>query len=251
MVDSTRGTFLFLAGFSAGFVDSIAGGGGLITLPVVLNLGLPPQVALGTNKFQATFGSGSAALHFFRQGTVPLKEGWKGILATGLGAAGGVAAIQHLAPELLKLVIPYCLLGVALFMLFSPRLGHEVRKPVLSDLAFHMIFGLLLGFYDGFFGPGTGSFWVIAYVLLFGFTLVRATGFTKVMNFVSNLVSLLLFMAAGNVEYSQGLVMAAGQFLGARLGSALVLNKGARFVRPVFITMAIGVTLKLIYENYR
>jgi uncharacterized protein len=242
---------LFVTGLAAGFVDSIAGGGGLITLPVVLGLGLPPPVALGTNKLQATFGSGSATWHFIRSGTVHWRSCWQGIIATTIGATGGVLAVQQIQPALLKLIIPYCLLGIALFTFFSPRMGYHQQKPRMGHLQFHLLFGLLLGFYDGFFGPGTGTFWAIVFVVGLGYNLVDATGYTKVMNFTSNLVSLGVFMMVGYVAYLQGFVMAAGQMLGARLGSGLVIKKGARFVRPIFITMALVITLKLISDNFR
>jgi hypothetical protein len=116
---------------------------------------------------------------------------------------------------------------------------------------FDVIFGLSLGFYDGFFGPGVGTFWVMAYVIGLGFSLTRATGYTKVMNFASNLSSLALFVLGGNVYLLAGLTMGAGQALGARVGARMVISKGTKFIRPIFIIVALAITLKLIYENYR
>jgi uncharacterized membrane protein YfcA len=107
-----------------------------------------------------------------------------------------------------------------------------------------------IGFYDGFFGPGTGSFWAMAFVLCLGFNLTKATAHTKVMNLTSNLVSLLIFAGGNHVIYSAGIVMGLGQLLGARLGSKMVIARGTRFVRPIFITAALAVTAKLLYQNY-
>ena len=156
---------LFLTGVVAGFVDSIAGGGGLITLPVLLSLGLDPQHALGTNKLQATFGLGSATWHFARARTVPLQDCVRGFALTLAGAALGALAVQQLDPSFLKRAIPVLLISVAIYTLLRPRLGAEDLHPRMVRGAFDLTFGLLLGFYDGFFGPGAGTFWTMAFML--------------------------------------------------------------------------------------
>ena len=242
---------LFLTGLIAGLVDSIAGGGGLITLPVLLGLGMPPQYALGTNKLQSSFGSASAMAHFAHAGTISLKEGSEGVLWTACGAGLGAYTVQLLDPGFLRQVIPCLLLAIALYTLFSPRLGYEDVHPRLGRGVFYLIFGLLLGFYDGFLGPGTGSFWVIALMLGLGYNMKKATGYTKLMNFVSNIVALIVFIAGGHVFYAAGLTMGAGQALGARIGARMVLARGAQFVRPIFIMAVLAVTAKLLYQNYR
>ena len=243
--------FLITAAFFAGLIDAVAGGGGLITVPVLMGTGLPPQVALGTNKLQASFGSGSAMLHFARSGTVRLSECISGILWTAIGAAAGVIAIQRMDAGFLKHLVPWLLVTIALYTLFTPKLGAEDIQSRLSTKIFYPIFGLSIGFYDGFFGPGTGSFWAMAFVLLLGCSLVKATAQTKVMNFTSNIVALLFFMAAGQVLFAEGLMMGIAQFIGARIGANLVTLKGAGFVRPVFITIVLLITAKLLYQNYR
>jgi uncharacterized membrane protein YfcA len=242
---------LITAAFFAGLIDAVAGGGGLITVPVLMSIGLPPQVALGTNKLQASFGSGSAMLHFVRSGTVKLSECISGILWTAAGAAAGVLAIQRLDPALLKQLVPWLLIVIAAYTLLTPKLGAEDIQARLSPKLFYPLFGLSIGFYDGFFGPGTGSFWAMAFVLLLGCSLVRATAHTKVMNFTSNIVSLVIFMAAGQVHFIEGLLMGVAQFIGARIGANLVTVKGAKFIRPVFIAVVLLVTAKLLYQNYR
>jgi uncharacterized membrane protein YfcA len=242
---------LFGTAFIAGLIDSIAGGGGLITVPVLLGIGLPPQVSLGTNKLQASFGSGSAMLHFVRAGTVRLSDCWSGILWTAAGAALGVWAVQLLDATLLKLLIPLLLAAIAVYTLLSPRLGAEDSHARLKSGTFYLLFGLSIGFYDGFFGPGTGSFWTMALMMLLGYSMMRATATTKVMNFTSNFVALIFFLCAGQVHFVEGLIMGAGQFLGARVGSKLVITRGTAFIRPVFITMVLALVGRLIYQNFR
>jgi uncharacterized membrane protein YfcA len=242
---------LFGTGLAAGFVDSVAGGGGLITLPVLLNLGMSPQFALGTNKLQASFGSGSAAGHYAQARIVPLRDCIRGFVLTLVGAALGSLAVQHLDPSLLRKLIPVLLISVAAYTLVKPQLGASDQPPRMGRAGFDVLFGLALGFYDGFFGPGTGTFWTMAYVLVLGFNLTRATGYTKVMNFASNLSSLALFLIAGKVFFVAGLTMGVGQLLGARAGARLVVARGTRFIRPVFLAVVLALTAKLIYENFR
>jgi len=242
---------LFATGLAAGFVDSIAGGGGLITLPVLLSLNLDPQVALGTNKIQATCGSGSAAWHYFRAGAVDLKDCARGFALTILGASLGTLAVQRIHPDVLKRVLPILLVAVALYVLLKPELGSEDHSARMSRLRFDLIFGLCLGFYDGFLGPGTGTFWTMGFVAVLGFNLTRATAYTKVMNFASNLTSFAFFLVAGKIYFIAGITMGIGQILGARLGSGLVIKQGTKLIRPIFITMVLLLTLKLAWDAWR
>lgn len=241
---------LFAAGFGAGLVDSIAGGGGIISLPVLLNFGIPPQLALGTNKFQSSFGSVAASWHFVRRGLVGLRACRLGILLTLAGALFGAYAVQHVASQVLEKAIPVLLAALVVYLVVQPQIGLEDRPARIGITLFYALFGLGLGFYDGFFGPGTGSFWAIAFVLLCGFNLTRATAHTKVMNATSNLASLALFAAAGLVHLGAGLAMAAGQVLGARLGAGLVVRRGSRFVRPAFLIMATLTIVRLLWVNF-
>ena len=241
---------LFGTGLVAGFVDSIAGGGGLITIPVLMNLGIDPQVALGTNKLQATFGSGSAAWHYARAGTVPLRDCKRGFVITFVGAALGTWLVQQLSRDFLMRAIPILLIVVAVYTLLKPKLGDADVHPRMSRMWFDVTFGLLIGFYDGFFGPGTGTFWAIAFVLGLGFNLTKATGYTKVMNFASNISSLSFFLIDGHVRFPEGLTMGFGQLLGARIGSRMVVAKGTKFIRPIFISMVLAITTKLLYDIY-
>jgi uncharacterized protein len=242
---------LFLTGLVAGFVDSIAGGGGLITLPVLLTFGLDPGQALGTNKLQAVFGSGSATWHYARAGTVDLKDCGRGFLLSLGGATLGTLSVQLMDPSFLRRAIPLLLVAVAIYTILKPQLGAEDLHPRMARGSFDLLFGLGLGFYDGFFGPGTGTFWTMAFMLGLGFNMTRATGYAKVMNFASNAGSLAFFLPGGHVFYGAGLVMGVGQLIGAKLGSQMVIRRGTRFIRPIFITVVLAITLKLLYYAWR
>ncbi|HEY0947054.1 MAG TPA: TSUP family transporter [Opitutaceae bacterium] len=238
---------LFLAGAMSGLVDSIAGGGGIISLPVLLNVGLPVPVALGTNKLQSSFGSVTAAWHYARAGLLEARACRVGVTATLLGALGGAAAVQQLDARVLESVIPWLLAGIVVYSIVRPQAGLQDHPPRLCPTAFFTLCGLALGFYDGFFGPGTGSFWTIALIAVMGFNFLKATAYTKVMNATSNVAALALFASAGSVDYAAGLVMGAGQLVGARLGARLAMKRGAHFVRPIFLTMVVLVMLRLVY----
>ena len=241
---------LFATGFFAGFVDSIAGGGGIIALPVLLSVGAPPHLALGTNKMQSSFGSFTASVNYIRKGLVDFKETLRGILFTAIGALSGTIIIQLISPDLLAHIIPFLLVAIFLYTLLNPKVGASDKSHRLRPEVYYVIFGILLGFYDGFFGPGTGSFWTMSLVFFLGFNLKKATGYTKVFNFTSNVFSLGAFVIGGNVLFFVGLIMGIGQVIGATLGSHLVVAKGVSFVRTIFL-IAVGATiLKLIYSTY-
>lgn len=242
--------FLFATGFVAGLIDSIAGGGGLIALPALLAIGLPPQLALGTNKLQGCFGTFSAACNFIRKREVDPKTALAGICFTLIGAASGAWLIQQLPSHFIEPIIPFLLLGVLLYTIFLPKLGFTDKTPKISSFLFSVIFGLTLGFYDGFFGPGTGSFWTLACMAIMGMNMTKASGYTKIMNFTSNVVALTVFIAGGNVLYSVGLIMAGGQIFGAITGSSLAIKKGASFIRPVFLTVVFLTIIRLFYINF-
>ena len=241
---------LFGAGLAAGFVDAIAGGGGLITVPALLWAGLPVQWALGTNKMQSACGTLLAVTRFARAGWIDWREVRLAIGVTFVFAALGAWAVSMLNKDLLKTIVPWLLLTVAVYALLSPRLGLQRSAARLSSNTFAILGGSLLGFYDGFFGPGTGSFWAIGLLSLRGFELTRATAYTKVVNLTSNVASLLVFLWAGSVVFKVALVMIAGQLIGARLGSGLVLKHGAPFVRVVFLIVVFALTAKLLWDRF-
>ncbi|MBI0037144.1 MULTISPECIES: TSUP family transporter [unclassified Gilliamella] len=241
---------LFLIATLAGFIDSIAGGGGLLTVPALLAVGLPPASALATNKLQSCGGSFSASFYFIRQRMVDLKQQKWAIACAFIGSALGTLSVMHIQADFLKLLLPILTISVGLYFLLSPTIGDSDRNSRLSFLQFALIPALIIGFYDGFFGPGAGSFYALAYITLAGFNLTKATAHTKVLNFTSNLAGLIFFIAGGEVVWSIGLVMLVGQFIGARLGAKMVIAKGRKLIRPMLITVSTIMSVKLIYENF-
>ena len=218
---------LFLVGLTAGFVDSITGSGGLITVPALLAAGLNPTQALATNKLQSSGGAFSASYYFVRKGMVKLKDLRLAIALTFIGSAVGTTLVQMIDASVLEHVIPFLMIGITSYILFSPGTGDKDRKQRFSMALFACTAGAGIGFYDGFFGPGTGSFFAIAFVSLMGFSLTKATAHTKVLNCTSNIASLLFFIFDGAVVWEVGLVMITGQLIGARLGSKIVMSRGS------------------------
>ena len=242
---------LSLAGFAGGLIDAIAGGGGLITVPALLAVGLPPQLALGTNKLQSACGTSLAVRRYAQVGLLQTPALPLAAACAALGGALGAWALSASPPQLLRQLIPWLLAAVALYTALNRNFGHHPRPPRLSPYTFAAPAGLLLGFYDGIFGPGAGSFWTVALVALLGLDLRRATGYTKAVNLASNLGALALFLAAGAVHFPAAAAMIVGQLLGARLGSGLVIHRGLTIIRPVFLTVVSALTLKLLGDAYR
>lgn len=240
---------LFGTGVLAGFVDSIAGGGGLITLPVLMHF-VPPHLALGTNKLQACFGSGSAAFHYAKAGLVDVKDCGFGFLLSFLGSSAGTLLVLRINPEFLRRFIPILLVLVAVYLLLKPHTGATETKPRMTRTRCDVVFGLAIGFYDGFFGPGTGTFWTMAFMLALGFNMTKATAHTKVMNFASNLASLTFFLAYGSIDFTAGLLMGVGQLIGARIGSRMVVMRGTKFIRPIFLTVVLAITARLLWDAF-
>ncbi|MCP4747617.1 MAG: TSUP family transporter [Desulfobacteraceae bacterium] len=241
---------LFGAGLFAGFVDSVAGGGGLISLPALMAAGIPPHMALGVNKLQGSFGTLSAAYNYMKKSNTGFKQLYPGIVLTLAGAVFGAMAISNLDPFFLKHIIPVLLFIVLIYTFFAKNIGRKKKKALIPQGVFYLIFGLGLGFYDGFFGPGTGSFWTAAYLVFLGQSMTLSVGYTKVMNFTSNIVALTVFIIGGNVLYGIGLCMAAGQIAGARIGSNLAIEKGVHFIRPLFLCVVFVTLLRMLYQNY-
>jgi uncharacterized membrane protein YfcA len=239
---------LVMAAFVAGFVDAIAGGGGLITVPALLLAGIPPVGAIATNKLQGTFGVASSTFSFYRAGRIDRQ-----LLLPLFGAAfaGGVigALIAHLAPTgLLRLVIPFLLIAIALYVAASPKLGDREGPGRMSLATFTGTVGLGIGIYDGVFGPGAGTFYLIGLIVLCGFGMMRAVAHTKLMNLASNLGALIFFLLAGHIYIVLGLMMGVTSAMGARLGVRASLHFGPRLVRPLVVIVALAMALRLMLD---
>ncbi|MCL1126026.1 TSUP family transporter [Shewanella surugensis] len=241
---------LFFVAIFAGFIDSIAGGGGLLTIPVLMWIGLPPTTALATNKLQACGGSFFASFYFIRKGVIKLAEIKWAIVCAFVGASLGTIGVQLIDASILELLLPFLILSLGGYFLFSKKISDDDKHQVFGAGAFALTAALGIGFYDGFFGPGTGSFFALAFVSLSGFGLAKATAHAKVLNFSTNIASLIFFAVGGKVLWLLGGVMLLGQAIGASLGSSLVLSKGTKMVKPLVVSMSLIISIKILITQY-
>ncbi len=239
---------LTFVGLLAGFIDSIAGGGGLLALPSLLLSGLDPVSALATNKLQGTFGTASATHTFWKKGLLNPAQHKMEIALVFVGAALGVLAVTYVPTRLLQNAMPLLLVAVAGYFAFAPKLSVNGSIPKLPLGVFSFFIAPAIGFYDGIFGPGTGSFFMLALVALFGAGLIEATGRTKLLNFTSNVAALLMFILSGKIVWIIGLSMGVAQVLGAQLGARVAIANGAKIIRPLLIIMCVAMAIRL-YMN--
>lgn len=236
------------AAFAAGFVDAIAGGGGLITLPVLMLAGIPPAQALATNKVQGAFGAATAAISYAAKGLVDLRAQWGLALIAGLAGAAGAVLISSVPTDGLRLVLPVVLIGIAAFFALKPGLNDLDRVRRMAPWAFAATAVPLVGFYDGLIGPGAGSFYMIAFVTLAGYGVLKATAHTKLLNFASNIGGLIAFAVVGQPLWLIGLMMGAAQILGAVLGARAASRVGARLIKPLLVVTSTALALRLIWQ---
>ena len=250
-------TLLALCGFAfvAGFIDSVVGGGGLIQVPALFII-LPqmsPAMLLGTNKFASVWGTGAAAVQYSRKVSMP----WHALLPACLAAFGfsfiGAHTVSALRPEVLRPLILALMLVVLAYTLWKTDLGalHAPRLTRRHEIATAIVVGSLLGFYDGFFGPGTGSFLIFAFVGLFGFSFLAASASAKVINLTTNLAAVGYFIFSGNVLYATALPMAACNIVGSMIGSQLAIRKGSGYVRLLFIGIVTALILRFAWDALR
>ncbi|MBU2967636.1 TSUP family transporter [Amphritea sp. 2_MG-2023] len=240
-----------LTGLAAGVIDAIAGGGGMITLPVLLISGMSPVEALATNKLQGSFGTFAASLYFVRKKLVDLTQMKLMIICTFAGAVTGTVIVQQLDTSLLASVMPLLLVLIALYFMLSKQIGDTEKARKISDALFAFVFTAAIGFYDGFFGPGTGTFFALGFVSLLGFSMARATAHTKILNFTSNIAALIFFAIGGNILWLAGFIMAAGQLVGGQIGAQLVVSHGVKLIRPLVVVVTLTMSAKLLFDQYQ
>lgn len=244
--------FLCIAGFVAAFVDSIAGGGGLISVPAFFIAGFPAHLALGTNKFAATTASFTSSLKFARSGKVNFKVLKYIIPFTLIGAALGVKTVLLIDQNFLYPIVMGLILFVGIYSLFSKSIGVENRFEGVTkkNLFLGILLGFTIGFYDGFFGPGTGSFLIFGLIHIFKWDFTNAGGNAKFLNFISNVTSLVMFAIGGKINYAYGIPVALFMIVGAQLGTRAALSKGTKLIKPIFVIMSLGVAIKILIEHY-
>lgn len=242
---------LSLVGFFAGFIDSIAGGGGLLVLPAFLIAGVPPQIALGTNKFQATLGTSVSTINFIHKGKVSFKVVLSGIFFALAGAFIGSKLILSFDPDIIGKIIVF-LLPIGILGTIYPRKS-SIQSHYLNQLDYLIkipIICLVIGFYDGFFGPGTGSFLTLAFYVFMKLNLIEATANAKVFNFMSNIGALASFIIVGKVFYTLALPMAMANMAGNFFGSHLVLRKGEKVIKLFLIVVLVILSLTLVWKYF-
>ena len=250
MIELELTTILILlaVAFAAGTIDAIAGGGGLLTVPALMSCGISPAQALATNKLQACFGSASATWFFWRRGLLSIRPMLLTLVCTFCGSAVGTVLVQLIDTHMMSWLLPFLLIAMSVYFVLSPRMSNEDSKRRLSERKFAFLVGTCCGFYDGFFGPGVGSFYALAFISLAGMGLRKATAHTKLLNFTSNLASLIFFALGGHVIWTLGLIMAVGQFAGGRVGAKLVFTKGAGLVKPLLVVLSLSLSAKLLWD---
>lgn len=245
---------LCAAAFAAGLIDAMVGGGGLIQIPALFGL-MPSQghaTLLGTNKISSVVGTSFAAYRYSKAIQVPWNAVLPATLMALLGAYMGAYVVTQISTEVLRLILPVLLAAVAIYTFLRKDLGgvHSPKLDVKRERICGALVGLLIGFYDGFFGPGTGSFLMVAFVVFFGFDFLAATAGAKMVNIACNLASLAWFAPAGHVILSLGLLMAAFNLAGAKVGAGLAIRKGAGFVRKVLLAVVCLLILRTSYDSY-
>lgn len=239
--------------FLAGYIDAIAGGGGLLTVPALLTAGLPPHVVLGTNKLAATFGSLTASVTYYRKKLFNPSYWRYSLIFTALGALLGTLVVDQLSTELLEKILPLFILFAAIYTLFNrmqpdDRLTLPEKSPKLYWQ--QRIQGLTLGFYDGVAGPGAGAFWMVSTMALYKINLLLTSGVARSMNFVSNGFSLAAFIVLGHVHFTLGIAMGLCLMLGAWLGAHSAIRFGSKFIRPIFISVVIVIAIRLAWQAW-
>lgn len=239
--------------FFAGFIDAIAGGGGLLTVPALLTAGLPPHLVLGTNKLAATFGSLTASYTYYRKRLFDPLFWRHALIATAIGACIGVLVVDQISKETLEKFLPILILLAALYSLFA-KLTPDDQCQLPPDSIRHRWIqrfqGLTLGFYDGIAGPGTGSFWMVSSMALYKINLLLTSGLARSMNFVSNGVALVTFGLLGHLHYQLGIAMGLCLMAGSYLGAHTAIRFGSKLIKPLFILMVMAIAGRLLWQTW-
>jgi len=248
MIDITINLLIifFIISMFAGFLDSISGGGGLLTIPAMLTAGVPPLEALGTNKLQGIFGTGSATITFASRGHIDFRSLWPIAVLCFISSIVGALIASKIPEQRLAIFIPYILIFVALYFGLSKNISDIGNAPILRFSILATLILPIVGLYDGIFGPGAGSFYMFALLSLLGVGIVQATAQTKLLNFSSNLGGFIFFCVVGAVNWEIGLTMAVGQIIGSSIGARLAIKKGIKIIKPLLIIICIITAIKLL-----
>tara|TARA_Y100001970_G_scaffold127274_1_gene157267 strand:+ start:1295 stop:2047 length:753 start_codon:yes stop_codon:yes gene_type:complete len=243
--ENTVYIILFFVAFIASLIDSIAGGGGLLTTPSMLILGISPLNVLATNKFQSCFGTFTSTYNYYKNGLLTEKKKSMYFCLSFIGSSIGTLLVSRISNETLESVIPVLLIGAALFFITNKG-PSEVKQNYKLLVVFNLLV-FAIGFYDGFFGPGTGSFFVLSFIVVKGVNIMRATAVTKLLNFASNFAAFIIFAFQGYVIWLLGLIMAVAQIAGAYTGSKFAIKNGEKVVRPVLVIVSLLLSARILF----
>ena len=243
--ENTVYIILFFVAFIASMIDSIAGGGGLLTTPSMLILGISPLNVLATNKFQSCFGTFTSTYNYYKNGLLTEKKKSMYFCLSFIGSSIGTLLVSRISNETLESVIPVLLIGAALFFITNKG-PSEVKQNYKLLVVFNLLV-FAIGFYDGFFGPGTGSFFVLSFIVVKGVNIMRATAVTKLLNFASNFAAFIIFAFQGYVIWLLGLIMAIAQIAGAYTGSKFAIKNGEKVVRPVLVIVSLLLSARILF----
>lgn len=252
-LDPTLLLLLCSVAFLAGFIDAIAGGGGLLTVPALLTAGLPPHLVLGTNKLAATFGSLTASVTYYRKKLFDPSFWRHALIATAVGACAGVMVVDQISKQTLEKVLPVIILIAAIYSLFAKVQADDqfmLPTPTRRHRWTQRLQGFSLGFYDGIAGPGTGSFWMVSTMALYKINLLLTSGVARSMNFVSNGFALVTFAWLGHIHYQLGIAMGLCLMIGSYLGAHTAIRFGSKLIKPLFIIMVIAIASRLIWQTW-
>ena len=242
--DTTVYTILFVVAFFASLIDSIAGGGGLLTTPSMLLVGMTPLNVLATNKFQSCFGTFTSTYNYYRNGLLVEKKRVLYFAVAFIGSSIGTLLVSRISNETLETLIPFLLISAAIFFITNKGPSGAKQNEKLIIIFNLVVFAI--GFYDGFFGPGTGSFFVLTFIIIKGANIMQATAITKLLNFASNFAAFMIFAFQGYVLWFLGLTMAVAQIAGAYTGSRFAIKNGEKVVRPVLVIVSILLSIRIL-----
>ncbi len=237
-------SLLFLVSVIAGLLDTLAGGGGLIAVPALILSGVPPLAALGTNKLQGSMGTATASYMMLKNKKIIWNNIKYLMLTAFIGAGLGTVVVQFINTDILEFIIPIVLLFIAIYFLISPKPVNDRAEPKLTNKKYNNIVIPFIGYYDGMFGPGTGSFFALSGVVCRGHDLITSTAIAKPLNFATNIASLMVFVVAGHIVWVVGILMMVGQVLGAWIGSHCLFNINPTYLRAVVVLMCSAMLIK-------
>lgn len=253
LLDPSHWAILAVIGIFAGFIDAIVGGGGLLSIPALLTVGIPPHLALGTNKLAACFGSLTSSYTFYKQ-RLFTPTLWKaGFFATLIGSIAGCGLVFLIDAKWLEKILPLLIMGIAVYTLFSPKAMGEkniIDPTFRSSTGKQISQGFILGGYDGFAGPGIGAFWTVSSISLYKLPLLHSCGLARVMTAVSNVTALIIFASVGQVQWMLGLWMGICMMAGSFIGARSAIRFGIPFIKPLFIIMVLSIAVHLTWSAW-